>query len=97
MNASIIHWHIESARVSLQAASELGSRDASHALKILQHPWPRGGRPVSTNDQEALEAIARIGGCHAVREVAKARSGPAGREALEHRLRKKLKKANQTE
>jgi hypothetical protein len=80
MNVSIIHWHRESAKVSLEAGARLGDRTSAHALKIMRAAWPHPGRP-SKADEEALAAIARIGGCHAVRDVAKAISGPDNRVA----------------
>ena len=59
MIASIIYWHRELAKV--EAGARLGDRTCQHALKILRADWPHPGRP-SKADQEALEAVARIGG-----------------------------------
>ncbi len=83
MNASVVRWHLESARISLECASRLGDRTANHALKVLKHPWPVGGRPPS-NDAEALEAVLRINRRGAPGMVART---PAQKRRLQRKLK----------
>jgi hypothetical protein len=58
VNAGIVKWHVESAKVSLEAAASLDDRTAAHALRVLANPWSAAGRSPA-DDQSLLEAVQR--------------------------------------